>query len=57
MLSYPIPDNMLQHDVVMKSQSKDNSEDLEQVGSKEKERAYKQNCMLSCSAENIDGDQ
>ena len=37
MLSYPVPNNMLPHDVVVKTQRKCNTEDPEQVGSKEKE--------------------
>jgi len=51
MLSYPLPDNKLPRDVVMKHQRKRTSEDPEQVGSKEKEKVDKQYCMLNYSAE------
>jgi hypothetical protein len=37
MNSFPIPINMLPHDVDAKYQQKRNPEDLEQAGSKEKE--------------------
>ena len=45
MLSYPVPNNMLPHDVIVKTQRKRNSEDPEQVGSKEKEGAE---CNIVC---------
>jgi len=49
MLSYPVPDNLLPHDVVIKYQRKRSSK---QVEGKEKERVDKQICRLNCSAQN-----
>ena len=45
MLLYPVPNNMLPHDVIVKTQRKRNSEDPLQVGSKEKEGAE---CNIVC---------